>query len=87
MAFARAERIVLIAAVVVACSCGALGAFVGYSLEEDHQMHGVEPGPEATWALQREAAIGFVLGTLSGALVAGPLGLLACHLSRRRAAR
>jgi hypothetical protein len=84
MTLRGAQRLVLIAALALVCSFGAFGAFVGYSLEEDHQSHGVEPGPEATWALRREAASGFVAGAGSGAFIAGAFALLARYLLRRR---
>jgi hypothetical protein len=50
----------------VGLACGMFGGYAGYLFEAEHQLHGVEPGAEANWALTREAAFGFALGAALG---------------------
>ena len=73
-------------ATVLVCGFGVLGAYVGFSAELGHQMHGVEPGPEATWALVAETVWGFLFGAIESLIVLIALAILGHHLwSRRRA--
>jgi hypothetical protein len=82
----RIKTLAVIAAIVVICSSGVLGSAVAYQEEMNHQMHGVEPGPEATRALIREAVLGFVAGAMIGG---GALVLFGAALMflRQRSAR
>jgi hypothetical protein len=87
MVSTRAKKLVLVVMASLVLGAGATGAFIGHSLEEEHQLHGVEPGPPATWALWRETASGFAMGALIGTLLASACGLSVRIWSRGRASR
>jgi hypothetical protein len=71
-------------AALAVCGVGAFGAYVGFDIESDIQMHGVEPGPEAAWALVHEAAFGFLVGALGTVVVIGSVAILARYFRQRK---
>lgn len=83
MPLSHARWIALGAALAAIFTFGLIGGGIAFSLEEEHQMHGVEPGSEATWALWREAISGFVLGALGSAAALGALAVIVRLFLRR----
>jgi hypothetical protein len=84
MRLSRIQTLALTATLAVTMGLGGLGSYAAYEEELSQQMHGVEPGPEATRALIREAAIGFLAGATTGAAGVGVLGILVFWLRQRR---
>jgi hypothetical protein len=84
MRLSRIQALALTAALAVIIGLGSLGSYAAYEEELNQQMHGVEPGPEATRALVREAAIGFLAGAMIGSAGVAALGVAVFCFRRRR---
>jgi hypothetical protein len=83
MTYSRTRWFAAVTATALVIGFGLFGALIAYSFEEEQQMHGVEPGPEATWALWWEALGGFMVGTIGSAICLGALTLGVCLMWRR----
>ena len=83
MGRSRFQSAVVITAIVVICSLGGFGSLWAYEEELNQQMHGVEPGPEATRALIQEAFFGFLAGAMVGGGVLGIAGIAFICLRQR----
>ena len=84
MHLSRTQAFALTAALAVIVGLGGLGSYGAYEEELNQQMHGVEPGPEATRALVREAAIGFLAGAMIGSAGVAALGVVVFWFRRKR---
>lgn len=83
MSLSRPQKLGATLAAISVFGFAVLGAVVGYSIEKDIQMHGVEPGWETTSELIQQAASGFALGGLGSALAFGLIALLTRYLVRK----
>lgn len=84
MRLSRLQAVALTAALAVTIALAGLGSYAAYEEELNQQMHGVEPGPEATRALVRRAAIGFLAGAMIGTAGVGALAVLVFWCRQRR---
>jgi hypothetical protein len=81
------QSVVAVVAVVVICSFGSLGSLWAYDEELNQQLHGVEPGPEATRALIKEGIVGFLAGAIVGGGVLGLAGIVFICIQQRKLRR